>query len=261
LDLIECAIICTPEDLKFDLIYFFLRNKKHVLVEKPLLLPLKQLKELDELAKKNSLALKVAYNLRFEYGIQKIKRELRRGEIGKVYIIKAFYGNGTARNIKSSSWRDNKDAVTTDLLSHLIDLMYFLLGDQELIIEYSRQNSIENLGSDHSIIIGKMGKVVIILEASYLSWQNRFSLQLVGEKGSLNTDGLSKWKNHNFEKHIRVLPSGPPIIKGEKMSVSKLADELQWEEFKEIARNPAKLSLEKEMVIARVLSDFVAMNY
>jgi len=73
LNKIDCAIICTPENTKFDLIYFFLKNQKHVLVEKPLLLTFDELKKLEQLANEKSVVLKVAYNLRFESGIKNSK--------------------------------------------------------------------------------------------------------------------------------------------------------------------------------------------
>lgn len=258
LNKIDCAIICTPENTKFDLIYFFLKNQKHVLVEKPLLLTFDELKKLEQLANEKSVVLKVAYNLRFESGIKNLKEELNRRKLGNVYIVRGFYGNGTAKNIKNSEWRDSKNAVATDLLVHLIDLMYYIFNDKNLKIEYFRKASIENLGADDALLVGLVDQVIVTLEASYLSWQNRFSLQVVGEKGAIKIDGLSKWKNHNYEKHVRVSPSGPPIISNECFEVPHVADELQWEDFKENMRERSKVSLEKDIQIASVLANLDA---
>ena len=49
----------------------------------------------------------------------------------KKYYTRAcnfFYGNGTAINVKNSTWRDVGQGVISDLGSHLIDLSDFLFG-------------------------------------------------------------------------------------------------------------------------------------
>ena len=40
-----------------------------------------------------------------------------------------FYGNGTARDVRNSPWRDQGFGVLPDLGSHLLDMVLFLFGN------------------------------------------------------------------------------------------------------------------------------------
>ena len=47
------------------------------------------------------------------------------GVLGKVYHCRMFYGNGTARLVRDSAWRDKGAGVLPDLGSHLLDTINF----------------------------------------------------------------------------------------------------------------------------------------
>ena len=54
-----------------------------------------------------------------------MKALLESGELGRVYRCRLFYGNGTARDVRNSPWRDKGAGVLTDLGSHLLDTVLF----------------------------------------------------------------------------------------------------------------------------------------
>ena len=73
----DTAFICVPDNQKYKLANFCLKNDKNVLIEKPLIFNnLKLYDNLKKLAEKKNLALYTAYNHRFEPGIKKIKNFL-----------------------------------------------------------------------------------------------------------------------------------------------------------------------------------------
>ena len=73
------------------------------------------------------LVFYTAYNHRFEPCIIDAKK-LQKNDLGKIFMIKGFYGNGTARDIKKSKWKDIKNGLIYDLGSHLIDTLIFLMN-------------------------------------------------------------------------------------------------------------------------------------
>ncbi len=78
-----------------------LANKKHVLVEKPLIIKkLKVFNDLEKKARKNKVVCYVAYNHRFEPNILKLKNLIDSQILGKIYRCRIFYGNGTSRLVK-----------------------------------------------------------------------------------------------------------------------------------------------------------------
>src|SRR5438132_6113370 len=123
LDRYEAALVCTPDHAKLDTLRYFLSHGKHVLVEKPLLAnDAGELHELADLAHKSGTVCYTAYNHRFEPHIRRLKELLEAGTLGQVYLARFFYGNGTARDVQRSPWRDQGAGVLTDLGPHLPDL-------------------------------------------------------------------------------------------------------------------------------------------
>ena len=51
------------------------------------------------------------------------------GALGDIYRCRMFYGNGTARLVRNSEWRDQGAGVLDDLGSHVLDTARFWFGD------------------------------------------------------------------------------------------------------------------------------------
>ena len=129
LDAYDAALVCTPDQTKGDLLSYLLAHGKHVLVEKPLLAEEPgRLRELAQLAASSGVVCYTAYNHRFEPHIAKLKAVVEAGTLGETYLVRGFYGNGTAMDVKGSSWRDQGLGVLGDLGSHLLDIVLYVLG-------------------------------------------------------------------------------------------------------------------------------------
>src|SRR5256714_12316266 len=123
----DAALVCTPDRAKLDILRYLLSNGKHVLVEKPLLSEDESdLRELQQLSLSNAAACYTAYNHRFEPHIARLKETLLSGELGRIYLARVFYGNGTAMDVKRSVWRDEGIGVLSDIGSDLLALGPFL---------------------------------------------------------------------------------------------------------------------------------------
>jgi scyllo-inositol 2-dehydrogenase (NADP+) len=217
----DTVFICTPENKKIEFIDFCLKNKKNFLVEKPFpILSLKKFHKLKLRIKKSNQVCYVAYNHRFEPYIIKLKNFLKKKKIGKIYSCRLFYGNGTSKLVKTSPWRDKGGiGVIQDLFPHLLDICdYFfdLKKKFKLLVDNRKlfvSNKFENLSEDHSVLNSKVNNIFFQLEASYCMWKNKFYCEIIGEKGSLHLNSLSKWGRTLFKYRKRVLPSGVPIEK------------------------------------------------
>ena len=66
LDIYDTVLICVPDDQKIDLIKFCIKNKKNILVEKPLNFKKELLLRIQKEANKNKIVIYTAYNHRFE---------------------------------------------------------------------------------------------------------------------------------------------------------------------------------------------------
>jgi predicted dehydrogenase len=211
LDRYDAACVCTPDAPKLQVLGHLLGHGKHVLVEKPLHVEdTADLDTLERLAADNKAVLYTAYNHRFEPHYVKMAETIRSGVLGKIYRCRMFYGNGTARLVRDSDWRDQGAGVLPDLGSHLLDTMRFWfgeIGDDFRVISASR---FENRAPDHVVIGSESSKPKIELEMTLLSWRNHFTCDVLAENGSAHIRSLCKWGPSSFTLRRRILPSGRP---------------------------------------------------
>lgn len=235
----DAAICCVPDDPKPELLRYLLKNGKHVLVEKPLLGKDRgELEALAELSENNRVACYTAYNHRFEPHLVTTKKILESGELGMVYQTNFFYGNGTARDVRNSPWRDRGLGVISDLGSHLLDWTLFLFGRPVGLAELWSCRRNENQAPDHAKFAFQ-GPLHLAYEVSLLSWRNTFRLDLWAEKGSLHVDGLCKWGPSVLTVRNRTLPSGRPKERSETIEKADPTWEAEYGHFRELCHHPS----------------------
>ena len=208
----DAALCCIPDQPKVDVLSFLLRNGKHVLVEKPLwTAKSEEIGALEQLAKDKNVVCYVAYNHRFEPHFVRMKELIASGALGDIYNCRMFYGNGTAKLVRDSSWRDQGDGVLSDLGSHLLDTCRFWFGPQVMgdwrVVTADR---FENQAPDHVVIGTENGRPRIELEMTLLMWRNHFTCDILAENGTAHIESLCKWGPSTFTHRVRVLPSGRP---------------------------------------------------
>jgi scyllo-inositol 2-dehydrogenase (NADP+) len=211
-DRYDAAVLAVPNPIKLDLVRFLVDRGKHALVEKPFILDASTATELSARAEAGGAIWYTSYNFRFEPNVVAMKRLLDAAELGQVYFVRMFYGNGTARD-HLGSWRDSRFGVLEDMSSHLVDLAGFVfgkLGSRFLVWE---RRGHELRGVDHAIL-ATLDRTVVI-ETSFLSYKNRWQIEVVGEKGALLMNGLTKWGESELIVWQRTLPSGPPVERRE----------------------------------------------
>ena len=86
-------------------------------------------RELQRDARAKGVVLYIAYNHRFEPHFVRMRDLVKSGTLGRIYRCRMFYGNGTARLVRNSAWRDHGAGVLADLGSHLLDTARFWFGD------------------------------------------------------------------------------------------------------------------------------------
>ena len=239
LDTYEAALVCTPDRTKVETIEYFLSNGKHVLVEKPLLTDDEaSLPRLLDLASRNRVTCYTAYNHRFEPHLVRVRRVLEEGTLGKVYLCRVFYGNGTAMDVKGSPWRDRGLGALSDLGSHMIDLTLFFFGKSSRSFQLWAGNKFENQAYDH-FLMGSTGNPMLEFEGTMVSWRNTFTLDIFGEQGSVHVFCLCKWGPSTFTLRKRVFPSGRPEEQVDTIEMKDPTWALEYEHFKNLCATGA----------------------
>ncbi|HOE03872.1 MAG TPA: Gfo/Idh/MocA family oxidoreductase [Bacteroidales bacterium] len=118
---IECVIIATNPANHFSLAQQALKNRKHVLVEKPLATNLADAVKLAELAYTNGVCLMVDHTFLYHGAVRKIKEIAERGELGTInYIDSTRINLGIFQNDINVLW---------DLATHDLSIINYLTGE------------------------------------------------------------------------------------------------------------------------------------
>jgi scyllo-inositol 2-dehydrogenase (NADP+) len=244
LDAFDAALVCVPDSAKLMILDYLIGHGKHVLVEKPLIAEEEStLLRLERAAREQQAVCYVAYNHRFEPHFVRMRDLIACGELGRLYRCRLFYGNGTARLVRDSEWRDQGAGVIHDLGSHLLDTARFWFGDIGNDVELISVDRFENRAPDHAEFAAPHARPRLAFEVTLVSWRNHFGCDLFAENGSAHISSLCKWGPSAFVRRKRVLPSGRP---SEDM-VTLIEDDPTWareyQHFKALcrARPPADL--------------------
>ena len=149
---IDAVIVATPHYFHVPLAIEALKNKKHVIVEKPISVHKALAEELVKAAKKYpKLKLAAMFNQRTLPAHRKIKQLIDSGELGEIrrvnWIItdwfrsQAYYDSGDWR----ASWRGEGGGVLLNQCPHQLDLMQWFFGMP------SKVSAVLTLGKYHDI--------------------------------------------------------------------------------------------------------------
>lgn len=222
----DAALVCTPDQPKFEILSFLLGHGKHVLVEKPLWTEDNdEIFRLQELADDSGVICYTAYNHRFEPHFVRMRDLIASGALGRIYSCRMFYGNGTARLVRESVWRDQGAGVLPDLGSHLLDTCRFWFGDaMGGDFHVISANRFENAAPDHVVIAAEGVQPRLELEMTLLMWRNHFTCDVLAENGTAHIRSLCKWGPSTFIYRKRILPSGRPP----EDAVTLVSDDPTW---------------------------------
>ena len=236
LEAYDAALVCTPDEVKIALLTHLLSNRKHLLVEKPLFAENNEtLERLKGLAAKNRVTCYTAYNHRFEPHFVRMKELLDSGRLGRIYATRMFYGNGTARLVRDSAWRDQGAGVLPDLGSHLLDTVLFWMGRPVTGFKVHSANRFENRAFDH-VAFGANGDPVLQFEVTLLSWRNHHYTDVFAENGSAHISSLCKWGPSTFTVRERRLPSGRPDEESVTLAQADPTWAVEYEHFKKLCQ-------------------------
>jgi predicted dehydrogenase len=176
------------------------------------------------------------------------------GELGRIYSCRMFYGNGTARLVRESGWRDKGAGVLPDLGSHLLDTCRFWFGDIASSFAITAANNFENRAPDHVVIANEENIPRIELEMTLLMWRNHFTCEILAEKGTAHITSLCKWGPASFIRRARVLPAGRPRETIETITQDDPTWSAEYAHFRSLCERAVPTDLSNDLWLHRVLS-------
>ncbi len=130
-DLVDC---CVPNNMHAEVIFAAAAADKHIYCEKPLALNVAEGQRMVEEVEKANIKTQVTFNFRFFPAISRARQLIEDGFLGNVFSFRGRYYRASYISFdKPLSWRLQKDIAggraLFDLGSHILDMIYYLLGD------------------------------------------------------------------------------------------------------------------------------------
>ena len=234
---VDIVIVSTSNQSLAEVSIAALKNKKHILCEKPFGRNVRESKAILAAAKKSGRLVKVGFDHRFYPHVRRAKEELEKGTIGRLLFIRGRYGHGGRVGLEKE-WRAQKDIAgggeLLDQGTHLIDLCRWFGGEPTKVLGVTETKFWPIAVEDNAFVILKNKNVTSQFHVSTTNWGNIFSLELFGDKGALFIDGKGgRYGQATLRIGIKQLPYGSLKIKTFTYSDEEIGN--SWaEEFKNL---------------------------
>lgn len=215
---INIVMISTTHNKLAEIAIDAIKNKKHVLLEKPAGRNPNEIKKIVEAyeSMNKKFKIKVGFNHRFHPGIIKAKELIEKNpSLANIMFIRGRYGHG-GRIGYDKEWRSKKEisggGEMLDQGSHLIDLSRYFLGDFEEVKSFSGTYFWDMEVEDNCFALLKTrNNQIASIHASWTEWKNLFCFEIMFKTGKITIDGLGKSYGKETVTFHKMKPEmGPP---------------------------------------------------
>jgi len=188
---IKGVILTVPNEQHLPLAAEVAKAGKHVYTEKPIASTLEEGLEIAALVEKYDVTVTVGHSARLMAGIQRMRKAIDAGELGRVGFMEANFSNERALELTPQTWRWYKDRAPGGPLSqlaiHMFDIVHFLGG--EIDSACSIASKLSPVGAevdDQSMTLLKFADGKIAYVGSCWTSPGIFSVRVFGSKGLMH---------------------------------------------------------------------------
>lgn len=218
---IDFVDICTPNDSHKEMLEMCVNYNKAVYCEKPLAENYENAFEMCDIVKKANVKNAAALMYRFMPAIRLIKNEIKEESIGEIIDFKInLYHKSYLDPNRKGSWRTQKSSgggALLDLGVHLIDIIYFTLGEIEKVncttkIFFKERTNMDEIAlCDLHLKNGINGKMEV--SRIYADSVEPTTYILYGSKGSIRMSSDKPYviEIYNYSKNSTEIKSAKGI--------------------------------------------------
>lgn len=243
---IEIVNICTPSGLHAEQIVAAANAKKHIIVEKPMAITEEQLNQAIDAVQKNGVKMEVVSQLRFTPSVQKVKKAIEAGRLGKIlfadfrmkyYRSEEYYRQGGWRG----TWKMDGGGALMNQGIHGIDLLQYLLGGVKSVYAQCRTlaRDIEVEDTANILIEYANGAIGVIQGTTVAKPGYARKIEITGTKGTvvIKEDTIERWDidgERELQENTSLFNSGAdPMAFSDKFHVMQFEDMLRAIELDE----------------------------
>lgn len=210
---VDVVSVCTPSGLHAPLAIQAANSGKHIIVEKPMAITLKQADDMIEACEKNNVKVAVISQLRYGQSVRKVKKAVEDQLLGtvvsadvymKYYRSHEYYEKGGWRG----TWKMDGGGALMNQGIHGIDLLLFIMGNVKKVSAFTRTlaRNIEVEDTASAIVEYENGAIGVIQGTTSIYPGHPRRLEINGDKGSilLQEDIIKEWTIEGMEDGAEV---------------------------------------------------------
>lgn len=198
---IDCAVVCVPDHLHFEVAHELMRRGIHCLIVKPLTPTLEEARQLVQLQEEKGLHCAVEFHKRYDEQNLMVRKVLREGRIGRPLFMSVGYSQRIDLPLQVFKAWAGRTNIFQYLGVHYVDLVYFLTGMKPVraMAVGTRGvldgRGVKTLDSVHAMVVWRGGEGEMVTQFA-ISWVDPTSTSalsdqrftLVGCDGRLDLD-------------------------------------------------------------------------
>lgn len=215
-DRVDIVSICTFHPLHPEQTILAAKAGKHIAIEKPVALDLKDLKAMRDAVRKAKVKTVVSFVLRWNPLFDVIKGLLAQNALGDLYYAEVDYLHGIGRKYKQYDWNRRKEFGRSSLLTagcHAVDGLRWFVQDEAVEVSAyantSAGNPLDYEYPPNTVTIikfksGLIGKVASMVEyvGPYL-----FPITIMGNAGTIRNNQVFSTKLFPGQTHYATVPT------------------------------------------------------
>ncbi len=245
-DDIDVVCICTPSGLHAPLAVKAANAGKHIIVEKPMAITLKEADDVIEACEKNNVKAAVVSQLRFTNAIRKLKDAVDEGLLGrlisgdvymKFYRSQEYYDKGGWRG----TWKMDGGGALMNQGIHSIDLIQYIMGPVKTIFAHTRTlaRKIEVEDTAAAVLEYENGALGVIQATTSIYPGLPRRIEISGDKGTVivEENSITNWtiEGNEVPDDIKVGKAGSTSasdpaafgVEGHVMQISDMVDAIR----------------------------------
>lgn len=183
---IQLIVVNTPTHLHYEQAKAVLTAGKHLVIEKPFTITVKEAEELAALAEKNNLFLSVYQNRRYDGDYRAVKEVVQRGWLGEIREVEIRYD----RYRPAFGGKQHKEGAMPgagnlfDLSPHLVDQAIQLFGFPKALFADLIKMRDDVAVPDYFELLFYYDRLRVRLKATVIARESTYAYTLHGMKGS-----------------------------------------------------------------------------
>lgn len=195
---VDGVIICSENSLHRHFTELAASYGVHVLCEKPIATTIEDAQAMIDVCEKANVKLQIAFPVRFNTPMMRVKEMLERGAIGEVLAIR-----GTNHGQMPGGWFVDPElsggGAVMDHTVHVVDLIRWFLGKEFISVYAEADNMLYDVPIDDCGMLSlEMEDGIFVTQdpswsrpATYPTWGN-VTLEIIGTEGVINVDAFAQ---------------------------------------------------------------------